>query len=338
MAFYVNTIVLLFYFILFSFVSSDLSLHAKLHLLPTEFAAGFGHRFTTLLCGVDLAEALSIKLEIDPNFWKGTTKWNGHGSFEWAWKYLPRQEAQIITTAGRRDRAENIEAVKALWRENATIQIDLGNANSCGGGYCFTKFHGVYSRHCPLMRAKLNRSSLASSAPLHVIWHFRTGDIRLNVSEDFVKNVKDAIDTTSRSTRHTLLTENESQLRQMLPFLSNFSDLHSMQSNPEQAFELMRTANILVNTGSSFPHSAACLGDPSTLIYLYGPPKEALHPENLRHEGIWRTYFLRTSIPLHSNGSIFQAYKNKFRMSLSLLSNESKIPQHIYDVHFETAL
>ena len=80
-----------------------------------------------------------------------------------------------------------------------------------------------------------------------------------------------------RGVRHALVTYQKSDLVKSFPWLAKelgTTEIYDEKVlNDPKAFEMILGAQVLVSTGSSFPHIPAGLAQPGRQIHFYMPPK-----------------------------------------------------------------
>ena len=175
------------------------------------------------------------------------------------------------------------------------------------------------------------------------MWHLRVGDTVLRVEPEVVARVQRIVDAgfPLRGTRHVAVADKHrlADVRKYFPTLEadlGF-ELRAAGLDEEAAFALLRGAEVLVSTGSSFAIAASAVSPTGSQVHFFFPPKEAdimyvcapIDPITLpctdknpepkgqtepRANDAWRTYFMaRSTVPLTLGGEVFSGYGLKAR-------------------------
>jgi len=331
--------------------------------------AGVGHRVATALIGLDVALKTGSRLVLAKDYWSTGSHDTNYVWFESG--LWPIRRLKGVTAAA----AADID-VATLLRHGAqcgnSYRLHAGEEGNCGpGSYCLTVFPGalhrgvialhsarqqlsspVASRRAasppPAADAHADAAAAAAAAvggdrPVEVLWHLRVGDAVLRVEPETIASLKMFIDAgfRKRGTAHVAIADQHrlDDVRREFPTLEGdlgFELRTQGANNEEAAFSLLRNAEVLVSTGSSFAIAAAAAAETGAQVHFFFPPKEAdnmyvcgpvsseppfqcLDPNvkpksevELRALDAWRTYFMaRNTIPVSLDGNVFSGYKLK---------------------------
>lgn len=269
---------------------------------------GLGARATFLLWAADVALRLHAVLAIDDRFWsKGYVRGYHYGnSFVWAWGLFPFPNA---SSALRRDMLPagmavtrgtyTVDNLLRSWECNRVYRLQAGQVNSCGESvrWCYDRLPGALDRgfaavtSAPTPRLKAwravarnhtrNHSALTAVALPRAlaVWHVRTGDITLPLRQQAAAQLKRTIDSgfPNRGVRHVLVTFQAKTLAVSMPWFASALGITEVLDNAAlddvSAFRFMLGADVLVSTGSSFPHIPAALASPGRQLHFFLPPK-----------------------------------------------------------------
>jgi len=321
--------------------------NVSIYLAQTHISAGLGHRFGSLLFGLDFAKSISAELFIDKDFWIGTP--SSHGSYEWFGNIFDSFGLRYVNIRNER-RVFSLSELKSEWHCDGvfTSKIDLGNENSCNG-WCFESYGGVFARWCPTIQKRIRydinkivsgiRNNRNGTAGLIAVWHIRTGDVVLHVSEFFVQNVVRSLSLLTTPVSHVVLTENVVSLCDTMPhFCTGAFELQTCSA--ETCFMTLLQSDILISTGSSFAYAAACMSSPRRQVHVFAPPKESRGAKEPRLHGAWKTYFMTSSFPVSHNGTMYRPYLQKFMQLKKFIrvgtrSSTFAIPADFTKIYFE---
>ena len=274
----------------------------------TPVNQGFGARVTFLMWAADVAIKLGAVLVLDDRYFSSGHMHQFHygNDIRWAWPLFPFQNhssAARHLPAGMIDRTKSTVTVEKLmntWECNSMYKLQPGIVFSCGPTvrWCYDRFPGALERSLtatsaantatPLLRTIWERWALNASGPALAVWHIRTGDITLPLRPAAAKLIKERIVRAfpRRGVRHALVTYQKSDLVKSFPWLAKelgTTEIYDEKVlNDPKAFEMILSAQVLVSTGSSFPHIPAGLAQPGRQIHFYMPPKGV---SELRQDG-----------------------------------------------------
>jgi hypothetical protein len=296
--------------------------------------AGIGHLFGGVLFSAKLAKDTGAALVLDDGFW--TAVHDKHGGFPYfrrvfgLYKFLATSELNALSIPLTLQDCSSREEYYKLFANssspcNIQVTLDSSFGNFCDNGWCFQNWPGVYNEMQPLFQSIYKpdtalslvvdyfKQNPSSQKHRNVVWHIRASDISLHAN-----------DATFFSTLFTSVQRAASSAKVQCTHWFFFGDkgvAHRVGDTPPTGFEFLKSiipgarfvsssrpevdlyhfslADVLIGTGSSFPHTAAIVSAPS-LIYIEHPPKEVKSIEN----SIWQTYHLKTSLTVHYNGTL----------------------------------
>lgn len=328
-----------------------------INILLTPSTEGFGFRFMALMVGIDAATKANSNLVLSNNFWAqnkktGGVRGNGFGPYEWAWDMLPFPSENEIS--------------------GCKAHVNLFGSSSCNGKWCAHNNEGVYFHGIKSLR-QLYGTALcnASSNYLHdkynvqIVWHLRSGDNQVNMTRDVYERLATHLSNgfPNRGVRHVYITSNRIQLRKMFPWLEDeLGFVYKHTTDDEHALHVMKDANVLVSTGSSFPLAAATLAaacKSGKQLHVSFPPKELgshtnsllshksrlklatlaakITSKDIRASGWFLTQFIGiNSVPVDLTGRPLSImYYNKMKKMMTQIDTNGLVDSEIADLTFE---
>ena len=201
---------------------------------------------------------------------------------------------------------------------------------------------------------------------IRAVWHMRTGDAVVLLHRDAVARLRESVERGLKplAVEHVICTYSAAQLHAAYPWLRD--ELRLRRSSPaplpaglgirpndaaaagdeeatggdaRSALLLMRDADVLVSTGSSFALAAASLAPTGNQLHYSFPPKElgtmrwrsasakgAVLSVDAGADAIqaapwWRAYFVSTNfVPLDFKGRVFDSYRTKAEKMMRALA------------------
>lgn len=306
--------------------------------------AGIGHLFGGVLFSAKLAKDTGAALVLDDGFW--TAVHDKHGGFPYfrrlfgLYKFLAVSELDALSIALTPKDCSSRAEYYALFASpsapcNIQVTLDSSFGNFCENDWCFQNWPGVYNEMQPLFQSIYRPDAVLPlvvdhfkdrpSSPTHrnIVWHIRASDISLHANDaPFFSTLYTSIEHTTAAlgikATHWFFYGDKGLSNKVgdspppgFEFLKSLipGAVFVSSSRPELDLYHFSQADVLVGTGSSFPHTAAIVSR-SNLIYLEHPPKEVKSIDNK----IWQTYHLQSSLTVDYNGTLLN--KDKLRQRL----------------------
>lgn len=269
---------------------------------------GFGARTTFLMWAADVASKIGAVLAVDDKFWShGYIHGFHYGTdISWAWRLLPFRNASYAmrTLPAGMTRSDgktySVDSLLKKWKCNSIYKVQAGTTYSCNllSRWCYERLPGALDRSLsavsaaatPALRSMHAKSEQAfnTSTQAMAVWHIRTGDIVLPLRHTAGRLLKKTIDQAfpRRGVRHVVLTYQKAAFLKAFPWFETdlgITEVFDERSLVEvKAFEMMLGAQVVVSTGSSFPHIPTALAEAGRQIHFFMAPK-GVH--ELREEG-----------------------------------------------------
>eukprot|EP00730_Choanoeca_flexa_P004665 TRINITY_DN11765_c0_g3_i1.p1 TRINITY_DN11765_c0_g3~~TRINITY_DN11765_c0_g3_i1.p1 ORF type:complete len:377 (+),score=4.67 TRINITY_DN11765_c0_g3_i1:91-1221(+) len=248
--------------------------------------AGLGHRIMGVILALNIAVTMQAALVIDDSVWSSGGL---HGSYQ-AMRAVCNMDRFLSTSnvsnaISFRTVLSFNDAVSHMRGCNVAVAVP-SDSHFCQlpdgkMGYCSGVKGLMYARAqehlgpetCTCQQRARSTSSESNVYEMSVVWHFRQGDITINLPPDALEQVtRDLTAAAQRATetvmlKHTIISETTVSI----PGLP--SNAQYLTVEIADAFREMQKADILIATGSSLPLAAAvtrCMQAPAILF----PPKE----------------------------------------------------------------
>jgi hypothetical protein len=258
---------------------------------------GFGARTTFLMWAADVALRLRAVLAVEDRYWArgGSRAYHFGNSFDWSWQLFPFRNASYalrpgVLPAGMKVRRGTltIDELLKVWDCNTAYKVQAGKT------FSYDRLPGALDRglttvtNAPTPQLRSLWKEPNASQEVLAVWHMRTGDIVLPLRAEAAIHIKKLIDASfpRRGVRHVLLTYQSTHLSKSMPWLLSALGIAEIMDHSSlddyRAFQMMLNADVLVSTGSSFPHIPAGLALAGRQLHLLLPPKGVVE---LRGEG-----------------------------------------------------
>jgi hypothetical protein len=298
--------------------------------------AGLGHVFGGIVFAAKLAKDLNAGLVLHDDIW--SSRPGIHGGYPYLRRgfglhaFLSLSELNALDLTLTSQSAASRASVYSLLGNknvcNIKVLIESSSRHFCDGKWCFQNWPRVYEEMRPIFSSIYKPDWAAGIASLHthpamsafkthehknVVWHLRASDITLHANDTrFFQNIYRTLVTCSQRSnvqfKHWVFhgevgvvnnvgakaPKGFEMLEQIIP-----SAQFVASSRPEIDLFYFSKADVLIGTGSSFPHTAALVA-PSTLIYFEHPPKESNEIGSVP----WSTYHLSNSFVITAEGKM----------------------------------
>jgi hypothetical protein len=270
---------------------------------------GFGARVTFLMWAADIALKIGGVLAVDDKYFSrgGMNTFHFGIDIRWAWRFLPFANATYALRTAPKDMklmvkpTLTVDRLLKTWECNTAYKLQAGIGHSCNSlvRWCYLRLPGALDRGLravtaspsPALQQAVERNAAAFNATSKAlaVWHIRTGDIVLPLRRSAATRIKETIDKafSRRGVRHVVLTFQKKGLDASFPWLATELGMREVydekQLNDMKAFDMMLSAQVIVSTGSSFPHIPAGLAGAGRQIHFYFPAKSV---NELRDDGV----------------------------------------------------